>query len=213
MDVVLVQEHKVEPVFGPARLRTALQGWHAEWAHSDSSGSVAIFIRQELLASGRFQIERVFKRRNNGRVIAMEASWGHHHLLIANAHLPNDPPARKTFINEHIAWVRDLGAGRTVLLGGDFNFVPSPAMDRFSATDSSDTGSRSTQKCWEKIMPDLVDIFRHLHPTARCYTRFAQRSAARLDRFHVSPSAVPYIPQAKAADNQRQGGAGLQSCP
>ena len=208
LDVVLLQEHNLEPAFGPARLRTALRGWSAAWAHTDSGGSVAILVRTELQRTGRFRIERVHKRRNNGRVIAMEASWGHHRLLIANAHLPNDPTARKLFITENIKWVRDLGASRTVLLGGDFNFVPSPALDRFSAAGSPDAGSRSTQRCWQHNVPDLIDVFRHGHPTARCYTRFATGTAARLDRFYVSPAAIPHIVQAKAADNQRRGGAG-----
>ena len=107
---------------------------------------------------------------------------GHSPLLLQPPGAPSAPRAGTT--------PSYRPAAECLIVGGDFNFVDSPELDRLVASPpdpSADT--------WRSVFPSsaLCDIFRLRHPTRRAFTRFSDSdkpSAGRLDRFLVSPSLL-----------------------
>ena len=207
-DVVLVQEHRVQGIGGVVRIAGALRGWTPYWSHHNGNGSVAIFIRTALISTGQLRVaEEGAKPSAEGRLITLEVGWGGHRLLLASAHLPNDHGLQRAWISTHLKPLERRRGTRTLLLGGDFNI--SVGIDRFSAAGAVNSQENSAARHLEAELPTAVDVFRHRHPSAKCYTHFSTGTAARLDRFYISAAAVDYVFSCRARPNERQPGAGV----
>ena len=139
---------------------------------------------------------------NEGRSIAATIRWAGHTIRIVNVYLPNVPAERQRFITSCIVpLVTSPPNGTQIVLGGDFNFVVDPEVDRLNMPSPRD--SRPTDPTvahWMANMPQLTDVFRARHPRRREFTWFrpaaghaVAHQASRIDRFHVTSGLDGYV--------------------
>lgn len=199
-----------------------LAGWTPFWNHHQSAaadppshlsqqrgraahGGTAILVRTSLLSSrgGPLSVEDA-TRSPDGRLVSVRVRWGGHTFRLASLYMPNAAPQQAAFIR---ASLRPLGAQAPLIWGGDFNFVEQMQLDRSMQPSGPGDAPPAAQgapprrqqhrnegvaRMWQEHLPDLVDVFRHCHPTATSYTHFGPGSAARLDRFYASSSLLPF---------------------
>ena len=205
-------------------------------ASSYAGAGVAIVVHRMVLRSNGGPVdidEPSVVRCGSGRLIHLCAAWGGHSLHLASIYLPNDYPSQKQFIStqlQPLCQQQQQGRGprqgpRHCIWGGDFNFVPE-ARDRRSWQQPATAAAGSARQTrnefrrgeagvaglWrDSLGADLVDVWRARHPEATTFTRFgtgAAISAARLDRFYVSPGLVDSCHQAGAARHAARAAAG-----
>ena len=117
---------------------------------------------------------------NEGRSIAATIRWAGHTIRVVNVYLPNIPADRQRFITSCVLpLVTSLPNGAQLILGGDFNFVIDPEMDRLRLPGlRASRPADPTVMHWTTNMPQLTDVFRARHPDRREFTWF--RPAAGL---------------------------------
>jgi hypothetical protein len=141
----------------------------------------------------------------DGRLMSFSLRWGGHNLLGINAYLPSGGTATETtrFIAKRLAPLL-AGSSRPVVLGGDFNFTMDWRLDRNRLphrTSGYDlTQSAAMNQLRHEAKP-LLDAYRHLHPTRRCFTFNGTQGASRLDRMHLSASLGPSLLSCDAASS------------
>lgn len=199
LHVVLVQEHRLTVHTLPAVQRVlARLGWTLLYASSgQAQGGTAIVYRTQLATDGQLTIpggSAAVRRGPAGRYIAAPFSWRGHDLHVASIYLPSgDPTAQRQYISTHLQPLAAAAAGRLLLWGGDFNFVPQPHLDRLHHAPGSPHPDVGTQQSWQEAMPDLVDVWRHRHPHRRTYTFIRATAASRIDRVYLSQTLLPYV--------------------
>ena len=130
----------------------------------------------------------------DGRSISMALNWGGHKLLLGCVYLPNDAVGRATFLEQRIMPMQKVAAdsGRQLVLGGDFNFVHNPSLDRLCTVSGvvqrPTATTETTANVWASRgdLSELVDVYRAIHPNARWMSWMARGSAARLDRIYTT---------------------------
>lgn len=225
-NVLFIQEHhrnilETPPLNNLLGSRPAGTGWKPFWrfnetgASSSTRGSagVAIFIRSRLLRDGAINIdgggataEATVKswapaNQEDGRSISLNISWAGHKLMLACVYLPNHAVDRAEFIRTRIIPMKKFAVakGRQLILGGDFNFVHNPSLDRLTVSGGIVTHptaqSETTANFWcsHPEMEALVDVWRVQHPTSRYLSWMQNGSAARLDRFYTDMEISTYI--------------------
>ena len=208
LDVVLVQETKLpfaEVVSTVTALNATVQhlapahsGFHALWAlnqQASRSGGVMILLRRALVTSGLLVVDENHVRRDpGGRVVSVQVKWGGHAFWLTSAYLPNDSVGQQQWLQQHLAPLLQLGASH--VLGGDFNFVPDPVVDRVSSAPGGGAAhSHVPVQLLAQLAPDLLDLFRQLHPARKGFTHHSATSAARLDRLYASFDVAAYCQQ------------------
>ena len=205
--VVFVQEHHLTFHTRTAALqRLQRRGWLAFVALSPAGasgrgrGGTAILVQRALITSGELTLvggEAAFQAGPEGRYAALPVRWGGHHLHLCSVYLPSgDSAAQRRYIADHLAPLSAAarGADRRRVWGGDFNFVPDPALDRLSTAAAvaahPDVGTR---RRWGDAVPGVVDVWRARHPRRRCFTYVVPRHASRLDRFYVCAPLTPCV--------------------
>jgi exonuclease III len=180
---------------------------------TEPHAGVAILIRTSLITSGALQVlckdahgnyEPLCDKTGEwaARWIMIPVKWGGHRLNLTNLYLKSgDSGLRRRFMQERMP--RLYGKPGTHIWGGDFNFTVNPDRDRVTKhRDPTRTDTRSVTAATERgdaalmqsICPDLVDLYRHLHPERTAFTYFHPQGCARLDRFHVSSRLLPHTP-------------------
>ena len=97
--------------------------------NATKSAGVAVLFRQQLLSSGQLQIDEAnIQRHQNGRFLHLPVQWGGHSFTLATAYLPNDSTAQRQFLAAHLQPL--VQSAPTLLVGGDWNFVPNRQLDR-----------------------------------------------------------------------------------
>ena len=86
---------------------------------------------------------------------------------------------------------------RRLIVGGDFNFIENPSLDKQGGNiNAGDVGKNE----WHDVSQtgDLIDTFRHLHPT-KIETTFKNFTgvSCRLDRFYVTSNLTSSIKNVK----------------
>ena len=121
---------------------------------------------------------------NEGRVISVRIKYKEHVINILNIYAPTIPSERKHFMNN--IWQYKTG-DNNLILGGDFNCVEEPSLDKLGGNPTSGTAGIEELKdfTWNN---DLLDVWRQQHPTDRLFTwsnkDFSLRS--RLDRWYIA---------------------------
>ena len=155
---------------------------------ADSCG-VAIFLFNENICIEQFHTD-IF-----GRLIRLDFSGdGYSNFRLVNAYFPSDSTDRLDFIqnmSQHLCGAKNL------ILGGDFNFILDPNLDKIGGNLNKGTvGSKPFKSVIEKM--SLMDCFRHLYPRKRAVTWMRKNVATgneksnyemigtRLDRFYIS---------------------------
>jgi exonuclease III len=118
---------------------------------------------------------------NDGRLIKVDCTLSNTKFTLINVYCPNDHTERKSFLEN---LVHQVPHGHYVILGGDFNCVDNPALDKIGGRDRVGASSRPLlQRITAKA--DLKDVFRSLNPDTKSCTYFSHSAGvqSRLDRF------------------------------
>jgi exonuclease III len=121
---------------------------------------------------------------NDGRLIKVDCTLSNTNFTLINVYCPNDHTERKSFLEN---LVHQVPQGHYVILGGDFNCVENPALDKIGGRDRVGASSRPLlQRVTAKA--DLKDVFRSLNPDTKSCTYFCHSAGvqSRLDRFYIS---------------------------
>ncbi len=144
------------------------------------------------------------------RLQALTLAWGDHTLVVLNTHWPNAPAAQRDFLLSSLSPALQRcpagggGGVRPVVVLGDFNLAPAPALDRSALPNGEEmSASRAAeQRVAAEVAACLAahqqqgDAYRHLHPHRRFFTRadLGGRSAARIDHIYLPPSLLQRLP-------------------
>lgn len=215
LDVILLQETWVQ-FYDAARVAKLVQaackrvdpqhrGFEMVWGfntapNANHSAGVAVLVRKVLADAGQITIQQQqVKATEQGRLVCVPIQWGGHSVTLVSVHLPNVSTEQQHFIDSHM--VTHMPQGTTIICGGDFNFVPQPALDKVSVHAQVDLTSPVAARVLQQHFPDLCDSFRVLHPVRRAYTHHCVTCASRLDRVYVSSAMQQYV-QACNVGNQ-----------
>jgi exodeoxyribonuclease-3 len=206
-DIVCLQEIKTsDPKFPVKALENA--GYGAVWHGQPSHHGVAI------LAKG--ETPREIRRGLPGDAADTQARYLEAEvkgLVVASVYLPNGNPQPGPKFDFKLAWFERLlahaqalrASGRPVVLGGDFNVVPThadiynPWVWRFDAVmqpESRAAHERLLSQGW-------VDATRHLHPHERVYTfwvnshAYRRNAGFRMDFVLLSPDLASRLSAAE----------------
>ena len=163
-------------------------------SRSRASAGVGILINKRLLQGDCAVTVSGAQHSNDGRLVSVLLTWGGHRICLASVYVPNCPTEASCWVQQHLRPLAATAdpAGTVHVWGGDYNFVHDGVLDRHSRQPCP--RGQQVSRAWRDHVPAaLIDAFRHRHPRARMYTHFGYRSAARLDRFYVSQSAMPYV--------------------
>lgn len=178
--------------------------WEAEWGGKiffnhglPNSRGVAIFFDRNFNPTIVNE-----KRDGNGRILAMDLEWGAETLTLASLYAPTqDKPLQQLQFMDDLDSVLDALASDKVILGGDFNCIIDPKLDRNSSC-SLPASSTSHRNRLLTFMEDrqLCDLMRVRNPTKRCYTFRRGQYASRLDLFLVSDQLSENISQLRTLE-------------
>jgi exonuclease III len=210
LDVVLIQETHLHSLHDGLRVAQQFHrsklGFDLHFHHNTADSAphcgLAIAVRAGLVESGVVRLGAFGAAGVDGRLQTAELDWRGHKLFLINVYGPaeSDVAAKTAFLRERLGpAIRSAPAGRQVVLGGDFNFVDRPSLDRARRV----LGPQSSQYVWSDDhhanaavaavlhaeAPGLVDIWRVRHPHRRGLTFYHPNFVARLDRFYV-PSGL-----------------------
>uniref|UniRef100_A0A670I8A5 Reverse transcriptase domain-containing protein n=1 Tax=Podarcis muralis TaxID=64176 RepID=A0A670I8A5_PODMU len=120
-----------------------------------------------------------------GRILGVQINFQGEKINVVNIYAPNTN--RPEFFKKLEQVLIDLDDNKTILLG-DFNAVPVPEIDRQTDNRKRNQGKlpKSFQDLEENL--DLIDIWRHLHPTEKQFTFFSEvhKSWGRIDQIWTS---------------------------
>lgn len=147
---------------------------------------MAILIRKNL----PIRVSKCIKDKH-GRFVLITASLHGEEFSILNVYCPPCHPLN--ILNDAFAKLSDLAVERTIV-GGDFNCLMNPLMDRFPL------GALSLSKLSKQIagfLEDLgyVDVWRTLHPADKEYTFFSNphKCYTRIDYFFTPKQFVESV--------------------
>ena len=189
VDILLLQETYVDNMY-LAKIIERTLGLNKKiiwnFGKSNSCG-VAI-----LLSSERIHIEN-FHSDFQGRIIRLDfAADGYSNFRIVNVYFPTDSSERLDFINN---FSQHLAGAKKLILGGDFNFILDPNLDKIGGNlQTGNTGCKPFKTLLHKH--SLIYCFRYLYPDKKNVT-WARSNvgnetynydivANRLDRFYIS---------------------------
>ena len=135
------------------------KNWKGKWFWSFGehlSKGVGIFISGNL----KYKLDQ-FTYDSQGRVACIDITHQNVKYRLLNIYAPNNPTERKDFI----ANLEDyLLINRTFIIGGDWNFVENPSLDRNVTPSVGNIGNQEMLKI--KSDYNLFETFRHLHPNS-----------------------------------------------
>uniref|UniRef100_A0A8C5MBP3 Reverse transcriptase domain-containing protein n=1 Tax=Leptobrachium leishanense TaxID=445787 RepID=A0A8C5MBP3_9ANUR len=130
-----------------------------------------------------------------GRYVILSGTLGLRSVTLVNVYAPNTPD--KPFWDALHADLDRFASG-DVIMCGDFNAVPCPAIDRFRPTaDPSLTGGSRQDAMFGSFLTQkaLIDIWRVSHPSTKDFTFYSNPhgSYSRIDNILISPSLLPWV--------------------
>jgi len=132
-----------------------------------------------------------FKHDHIGRNIILDVSLNNIELRLISVYAPNNVKERKDFFK---SLQIHLMSKKYVILAGDFNCVENVNLDKLGG--NRNYGNQGAEILLDiKQNFDMLEAFRHLYPTQKEYSWFAEGKniAERLDRFYVSSNLEVYL--------------------
>jgi hypothetical protein len=124
-----------------------------------------------------------------GRCLVVNIEHHSERFRLVNVYCPTRPKERVDFL---LNLRNHLYGATNIILAGDFNFVENLSLDKVGGNLAvGDTGLREI-----KILKDdfaLVEVFRHLFPSAAEVTWGNNLVFSRLDRFYVSRACLSQV--------------------
>ena len=198
--VVLVQEtraHTATPTAAATftKLKTQLQdeGWTTFWSNDTSArAGVCIAIDTTLLGSGALTLSGA-PIEVPGRALKLQAKWAGHDFDLVCAYVPATTNEQIPFLEHHLLPI--LAPDRRSIVGGDFNFVHAPHLDRLSQRRAQSSAPDPAAARWAQRLPHMVDTYRARYPRRRDYSFYHtnKSGASRIDRLYADSALAPYI--------------------
>ena len=162
--------------------------WDSHWSHgSASSRGTGILIHPR----AEFQIQGEAVTDRAGRVVRVDGTIQDRPLTLVNVYAPCECDQRAAFFltTLHPMLPRDV----PVCVGGDFNCISEPRDQQGCTTQGRLTGYQGGLEVVQDSL-DLVDAWRHQHPTAIGFTHVGSSgSTGRLDRWLVSSQLLDRV--------------------
>ena len=147
--------------------------------HTSKSRGAAIFLHSSL----NFVVQQVYKDKDS-RFVVVKGLLHNRECTIASVYAPNEAAA--TFFSSFFL-ILERFLSPHMIIGGDFNLVSTPSLDRSHVSSFS----RAFPKSLSRRLTDLqlLDSWRALNVGAREFTFFSHphRSYARLDYIFTTP--------------------------
>lgn len=127
----------------------------------------------------------------NGRFAIITGKLCNTLVVLVNVYAPNNDD--EEFIQSMILSIPNLH-DHCLIMGGDFNFVLDPLLDRSSAKQQTLTKSAKIIQNFSKAT-NVIEPWRYMNPTGRVYSFFSPRhnSYSRIDFFLVDLKLLPII--------------------
>ena len=121
---------------------------------------------------------------STGRLICLKIQINDRTFTLANIYGPNED--KKDFYLETIQKIEDLHDTDCTIVGGDFNLVMEPGVDRFNSDFNNYNSATVLKEYMSRV--NLQDVWRIRNPAVKQYTwhrksRGAINSCSRLDMF------------------------------
>ena len=147
----------------------------------NKSCGVAIFIfNSDTIVIDKFEYDL------NGRFIFVDVKIDNVPYRLINIYAPTNERERQEFFS-HIQCY--MSGTRSIILGGDFNFVHNPILDKYGTSASFERGTIGSKEIIQICRDFSVDdIFRKLNPRKNTATWHCPSKDihCRLDRFYIS---------------------------
>ena len=174
--------------------REIAQYWSSQWGSkiyfshgSANSKGVAILCKKTL----NYEIHNLCND-DNGRFMILYCTINNHKVLLANVYAPNDddPQFISAFVKEVTKFTPEYH-----IIGGDFNLVLDPTIDRQGQTSS--THKHTLQRLQDFMNAhELIDIWRETHLDKLEFTWYRMKpkpTFARLDFFLISDHLKQFV--------------------
>ena len=189
IDIAILQETNIKPE-DEIKIQREWGGGPCIFSAShDSSPFSGVAI---LCAQSNTKIENPFYD-NNGKVIAADITANNNQFRLINVHLPPTPIS--TTFEPAIAHIEPLmQTNKSIIIGGDFNFVENSQVDRHPPHQRNNT---SINNIWNefKTTYHITDIAQEQTPTQ--FTREMNNIFSRIDRFYTTPHITTQDPTVK----------------
>ena len=151
---------------------------------SRTSGGVGILVKPKV----KINIKDTH-RDSNGRIITIVIDKNNTTMQICNIYAPDTPANRPNFYNNIPQY---LTQNCPVILGGDFNMVEDPKMDRGCVQSLPQFTTGLTQLQTLTSSHNLKDVWRHQNPNKYEYTWPVKHhhTPSRLDRIYMSQNLI-----------------------
>lgn len=214
MDIVVAVDTHTD-YFSTTALKRTLQskGWHGEFCAANMgvgrpTAGIAVIIKNQLLLHGVLQIvgpvTTPTSGQAQGRLLHLPLSWAGQRFDIIGVYLhAADAHANVSIIAGPLTTACQTAHNNLIVLG-DFNFVPCPAMDRRTVSTHPphlQTRDMLPSAAWAQHLQHLHDSWRVLHPHRRAYTYVRTDAASRIDRIYVSNNLLPQLVATTHADH------------
>jgi len=215
LDIVAVLDTHVDFVHRTSmEIRLKLLGWHSYWCigfagQQHTRAGVTVLIRSPLITSGVLRVDGPIAApvtgSAQGRLLHIPIQWAGQKMSVLAVYMhASNPAANATIIRDNLAPVMQQQQPCNVVVLGDFNFVCNPALDRRQVPNVHHqpfaTHDHIPAVAWQQHLPNLHDVWRHLHVTRKAFTYVTHTAASRLDRIYISPNMVPQVATCWHAD-------------
>ena len=183
VDILLLQETHIENI---SQSKHHFRGLDYETYNSFGdyhSRGVTILVKSTL----EYKLIK-FHHDYEGRLCYIDISFHDFPMRIINVYCPNNGRERRDFIKS-LDFI--LATSKSILLGGDYNFVENTHIDKNIHDDSLGTAGRKEIINLKNDF-DLCDPFRSKHPEKRIFTWSGRGVYSRLDRFYMSKTLLPF---------------------
>ena len=189
-DVILLQETHVQ--------QSDIISWNTEWRDSCywNPGPTPHSCGVGILLNNKTPMTSLNVSRDDcGRVLSLTLLHDGHTVTLVNVYAPACPTDRPPFFPSLATY---LSSTHINIVGGDFNVVADPLLDRSGGTISSHHTQGIIQLTALFTAFQLIDVWRERHPTHREYTwrsphHHHPQVKSRLDRFYA-PSSLTTRP-------------------
>ena len=162
------------------------------------SGGIAVLFNRRRFTTDDFTV--LHQDDDTGTVLAVQLAINTNTTInITAVYAPNDPATRRVFFEDLADVSASFSAADHNILLGDFNCVQDPVLDRASPSlDASAALAGSVELLGLTAQLNVIDVWRHHHPTARCTTRRGnvatrhgvRTTGSRIDRCYLDRDLV-----------------------
>lgn len=149
-------------------------------------GTAILFYKQVLIKSTH--------QDPGGRYTRVDLVWEGETFTLLCVYAPANHTERKAFFADTLLpYLQTNPPAERFVVGGDFNFVENPSLDRTSLNAGGIAGLTEWAELAESV--GLLDAFRKFHPRKKTYTFLsaAHRMQTRIDRVYCSENGLPNV--------------------